>query len=186
MCGAIPPLPQYAFMAWCLVKSRDIWRHWSGAFSANGYSEVLSDWILRHVTTLRMRTEVVLETLVCSPFNHSTRLRTWSNFTLWRHVTEFCCMHLSHVVRYDDVDLQQEYSCICAYETRQTSQMRAKHAVNKIYAQKYSSSLGQAVRVALVHCYATVCVYVTTFVASRVTRTPRATSQANETSVSED
>jgi hypothetical protein len=23
MCGAIPPLPQYVFMAWCLVKHRD-------------------------------------------------------------------------------------------------------------------------------------------------------------------
>jgi hypothetical protein len=23
MSGAIPPLPQYAFMAWCLVKHRD-------------------------------------------------------------------------------------------------------------------------------------------------------------------
>jgi hypothetical protein len=23
MTGAIPPLPQYAFMAWCLVKHRD-------------------------------------------------------------------------------------------------------------------------------------------------------------------
>jgi hypothetical protein len=23
MCGAIPPLPQYVFMAWCLVKQRD-------------------------------------------------------------------------------------------------------------------------------------------------------------------
>jgi len=23
MRGAIPPLPQYAFMAWCLVKHRD-------------------------------------------------------------------------------------------------------------------------------------------------------------------
>jgi hypothetical protein len=23
MCGAIPPLPQYIFMAWCLVKHRD-------------------------------------------------------------------------------------------------------------------------------------------------------------------
>jgi hypothetical protein len=23
MCGAVPPLPQYAFMAWCLVKQRD-------------------------------------------------------------------------------------------------------------------------------------------------------------------
>jgi hypothetical protein len=23
MCGAIPPLRQYAFMAWCLVKHRD-------------------------------------------------------------------------------------------------------------------------------------------------------------------
>jgi hypothetical protein len=23
MCGAIPPHPQYAFMAWCLVKHRD-------------------------------------------------------------------------------------------------------------------------------------------------------------------
>jgi hypothetical protein len=23
MLGAIPPLPQYAFMAWCLVKHRD-------------------------------------------------------------------------------------------------------------------------------------------------------------------
>jgi hypothetical protein len=22
MCGAIPPLPQYAFMAWCLVKAQ--------------------------------------------------------------------------------------------------------------------------------------------------------------------
>jgi hypothetical protein len=24
MRGAIPPLPQYAFMAWCFVKQRDI------------------------------------------------------------------------------------------------------------------------------------------------------------------
>jgi hypothetical protein len=23
MCGALPPLPQYVFMAWCLVKHRD-------------------------------------------------------------------------------------------------------------------------------------------------------------------
>jgi hypothetical protein len=23
MCGAIPPLPQYVFMAWCFVKHRD-------------------------------------------------------------------------------------------------------------------------------------------------------------------
>jgi len=23
MCEAIPPLPQYSFMAWCLVKQRD-------------------------------------------------------------------------------------------------------------------------------------------------------------------
>jgi hypothetical protein len=23
MCGAISPLPQYVFMAWCLVKHRD-------------------------------------------------------------------------------------------------------------------------------------------------------------------
>jgi hypothetical protein len=23
MCGAIPPLPQYVFMVWCLVKHRD-------------------------------------------------------------------------------------------------------------------------------------------------------------------
>jgi hypothetical protein len=23
MCGAIPPLPQYTFMEWCLVKHRD-------------------------------------------------------------------------------------------------------------------------------------------------------------------
>jgi len=23
MCETIPPLPQYAFMAWCLVKHRD-------------------------------------------------------------------------------------------------------------------------------------------------------------------
>jgi len=23
MSGAIPPLPQYAFMAWCLVKAQD-------------------------------------------------------------------------------------------------------------------------------------------------------------------
>jgi len=24
MSGAIPPLPQYAFMTWCLVKHRDL------------------------------------------------------------------------------------------------------------------------------------------------------------------
>jgi hypothetical protein len=24
MCGAIPPLPQYAFMAWCSVKSLEV------------------------------------------------------------------------------------------------------------------------------------------------------------------
>jgi hypothetical protein len=32
-------------------------------------------------TTLRRRTEMVLETLVCSPFNHSTQLITRKNFT---------------------------------------------------------------------------------------------------------
>jgi len=35
-----------------------------------------------HVTTLRMRTEMVLETLLCSPFNHSSRLITRKNFTV--------------------------------------------------------------------------------------------------------
>jgi hypothetical protein len=39
-------------------------------------------WLTSHVTTLRMRTEMVLETSVCSSFNHSTRLITRKNFTV--------------------------------------------------------------------------------------------------------
>jgi len=30
MSGAIPPLPQYSFMAWCLVKHRDNFTFTSG------------------------------------------------------------------------------------------------------------------------------------------------------------
>jgi hypothetical protein len=30
MCGAIPPLPQYTFMAWCLVKHRDNFTFYNG------------------------------------------------------------------------------------------------------------------------------------------------------------
>jgi hypothetical protein len=40
------------------------------------------DWIPSHVTTLTMTTEIVLETLVCSRFNHSNRLITRKNFTV--------------------------------------------------------------------------------------------------------
>jgi hypothetical protein len=38
--------------------------------------------ISSHVITLRMRTEIVLETLICSLFNHSTQLITQKNFTV--------------------------------------------------------------------------------------------------------
>jgi hypothetical protein len=35
MCGVIPPLPQYVFMAWCSVKYRDNFTFFKGAKSIN-------------------------------------------------------------------------------------------------------------------------------------------------------
>jgi hypothetical protein len=40
-------------------------RAWTGIYT--------TDWIPSHIKTLRMRTEMVLKTLVCSLFNYSTQ-----------------------------------------------------------------------------------------------------------------
>jgi hypothetical protein len=66
--------------------------HWLLANNEHGtwIGIEMTDWIPSHVTTLRMRTEMVLEMLVCSPFNHSTRLLTRKNFT----VMYYCCSRI--------------------------------------------------------------------------------------------
>jgi hypothetical protein len=43
MHGAIPPLPQYALMAWCLVKHRDNFTI-VNAMAATAYFKVLSNF----------------------------------------------------------------------------------------------------------------------------------------------
>jgi hypothetical protein len=56
----------------------------------------MTDWVSSHVSTLRMRIEVVFETLVFSPFNHLTCLIAQENFIMqcslflfsWNTVTE--------------------------------------------------------------------------------------------------
>jgi hypothetical protein len=49
MCGAIHPLLQYVFMAWCLVKHRD-----NFTFIFNHYSLIFIDFIGRDVISMRM------------------------------------------------------------------------------------------------------------------------------------
>jgi len=56
------------------------------------------DWIPSHVTTLRMRTEMVLETLVCLLLNHSTWIITQENFTvILNELMEFISVHYLQV-----------------------------------------------------------------------------------------
>jgi hypothetical protein len=59
------------------------------AFPATEYDEVLSGY---HQSTLRMRTEMVFETLVCSLLNHLTWLIARENFIIHQLVSRFCCV----------------------------------------------------------------------------------------------
>jgi hypothetical protein len=46
---------------------------------------VVYGWFSRHISTLRTRTEMVLETLVFSPFNQLTRLVAREHFIICSH-----------------------------------------------------------------------------------------------------
>jgi hypothetical protein len=66
MSGAIPPLPQYAFMAWCLVKHRDnfILKH----LLLSSYIKARGD--VSHPCKTTDRT-IALYTVIFSVFTHT-------------------------------------------------------------------------------------------------------------------
>jgi hypothetical protein len=57
MRGTIPPLPQYAFMAWCLVKHRD---NFNFTFYVHHVGETLHQFIMTTETTEKEREYVII------------------------------------------------------------------------------------------------------------------------------
>jgi hypothetical protein len=61
MTGAIPPLPQYVFMVWCLVKQRD---NFTFAFTSSYSILVAKTPFIRPCFTLKQTTEI-MKLLIC-------------------------------------------------------------------------------------------------------------------------